>query len=42
MADKNEAVVEKAKTKKRFNALWIIVGSIVLVVVVMLIYTAVK
>jgi heme/copper-type cytochrome/quinol oxidase subunit 2 len=32
MADKIE------KEKKRFNALWIILGSIVLVVVVMLIY----
>jgi predicted nucleic acid-binding Zn ribbon protein len=42
MADKNEVVVEKAKTKKRFNALWVIVGSIVLVVVVVLIYTAMK
>ena len=42
MVDKKEVEVEKGKTKKRFNALWIIVGSIVLVVVVMLIYTAVK
>jgi predicted nucleic acid-binding Zn ribbon protein len=42
MADKKEEVVEKVKTKKRFNALWVIIGSVVLVVVVMLIYTAVK
>jgi heme/copper-type cytochrome/quinol oxidase subunit 2 len=44
MADKKEVevVVAKEKTKKRFNALWIIVGSIVLVVVVTLIYTATR
>jgi predicted nucleic acid-binding Zn ribbon protein len=42
MVDKNEVVVEKVKTKKRFNALWVIVGSIVLVVVVVLIYTATR
>jgi heme/copper-type cytochrome/quinol oxidase subunit 2 len=44
MVDKKEIEVEKekGKTKKRFNALWVIVGSIVLVVVVMLIYTATR